>query len=143
MGRLLLMRAIVAADPDDVRSALADLGYLGKDQSYDPVALLEHLATAGEWLLMKGFRRIDPRYVRRTLELGYPPHSPWFSLLRRMTLPPPTLLLRRIELQTLFLLGELRAGGDWAAIAAEHWAEQPPSTPLGREDAAFFQRRSS
>jgi predicted unusual protein kinase regulating ubiquinone biosynthesis (AarF/ABC1/UbiB family) len=142
-GEREIMRAIVAVDPDAVRSALADLGYLGKGQSYDPVALLEHLATAGEWLLMEGFRRIDPGYVRRTLELGYPPHSPWFSLLRRMRLPPPTLLLRRMELQMLFLLGELRAGGDWAAIAAEHWAGQPPSTPLGREDAAFFQGPSS
>jgi predicted unusual protein kinase regulating ubiquinone biosynthesis (AarF/ABC1/UbiB family) len=142
-GEREVMRAVVAADPDAVHGALADLGYLGKDQSYEPVALLEHLATAGEWLLMEGFRRIDPGYVRRTVELGYPPHSPWFSVLRRMTMPPPTLLLRRMELQTLFFLGELRAGGDWAEIAAEHWAEQPPSTPLGREDAAFFERVSS
>jgi hypothetical protein len=36
-----------------------------------------------------------------------------------------------MELQMLSLLGELRAGGDWAAIAAEHWANQPPSTLLG------------
>ena len=42
----------------------------------------------------------------------------------------------------LSLLGDLRAGGDWAVIAAEHWADQPPSTPLGLEDAAFFERRS-
>jgi hypothetical protein len=42
----------------------------------------------------------------------------------------------------LSLLGELGAGGDWAAIAAEHWAGQPPLTSLGQEDAAFFQRRS-
>jgi hypothetical protein len=41
----------------------------------------------------------------------------------------------------LSLVGDLRAGGNWAAIAAEHWAGQPPSTDLGREDAAFFERR--
>ena len=43
----------------------------------------------------------------------------------------------------LSVLGDLRAGGDWAAIAAEYWADQPPSTPLGGEDAAFFERRGS
>ena len=64
-------------------------------------------------------------------------------MLRRLTLPPRTLLLRRMEVQMLSLLGDLRAGGDWAAIGAEHWAGQPPSTPLGREDAAFFERRGS
>ena len=137
------MRAIVDADPDAVHDALGRLGYLAKSESYDPAGLLEHLATAGEWFLAQGFRRIDPGYVRRTVELGYPPRSPWFSVMRRLTLPPPTLLLRRMEVQMLALLGELRAGGDWAAIAAEHWAEKPPSTSLGREDTAFFQLRSS
>ena len=40
----------------------------------------------------------------------------------------------------LSLLEELRAGGDWSDAAAEYWADQPPSTQLGREEAAFFQR---
>jgi ABC1 atypical kinase-like domain len=136
-----VMRAVIAADPDAVRGALEHLGYLANTQSYDSAALLEHLATAGEWFLAKGFRRIDPGYVRRTLELGYPPRSPWIAVLRRLTFPPRTLLLRRMEVQMLSLLGDLRAGSDWAAIAAECWADQPPSTPLGREDAAFFEQR--
>ena len=140
-GERDVMRAVVDADPDAVQRALAQLGYLGEGESYDPAALLGFLATAGEWFLADGFRKIDSGYVRRTLELGYPPHSPWFSVMQRLALPPPTLLLRRMEVQMLSLLGELRAGGNWAAIAAEHWAGQPPSTELGREDAAFFERR--
>ncbi len=140
-GERAVMRAVIDADPDAVQAALEHLGYLAKTRSYDPAALLEHLTTAGEWLLADGFRRIDLGYVRRTLEVGYPPRSPWTSVLRRLTFPPRTLLLRRMEVQMLSLLGALRAGGDWAAIAAEHWADQPRSTPLGREDAAFFERR--
>jgi predicted unusual protein kinase regulating ubiquinone biosynthesis (AarF/ABC1/UbiB family) len=140
-GERAVMRAVIDADPDAVHAALKRLGYLAKTQAYDPAALLEHLATAGEWLLAKGFRRIDPGYVRRTFELGYPPRSPWISVLRRLALPPRALLLRRMEVQMLSLLGALRAGGDWAVIAAEYWAEPPPSTPLGRQDAAFFERR--
>jgi predicted unusual protein kinase regulating ubiquinone biosynthesis (AarF/ABC1/UbiB family) len=142
-GERAVMRAVSDADPDALHVALEHLGYLAKTQSYDPAVLLEHLATAGDWFLTKGFRRIDPGYVRRTLELGYPPRSPWISVLRRMTFPPRTLLQRRMEVQTLSLLGNLRAGGDWAAIAAEYWADQPPSTQLGREDAAFFEQRGS
>jgi predicted unusual protein kinase regulating ubiquinone biosynthesis (AarF/ABC1/UbiB family) len=142
-GERDLMQAVIDADPHAVRHALAHLGYLAKTQSYDSAALLEWLATAGEWLLAEGSRRIDPAYVHRTFESGYPPRSPWFSMLRRLTFPPPTLLLRRMEIQLLSLLGELRASGDWARIAAEHWADQPPQTPLGREDAAFFHRHSN
>jgi len=141
-GERAAMRA-VTADPDAVHAALEHLGYFANTQSYDPAALLEHLATAGEWLLANGFRRINPGYVRRTLALAYPPRSPWMSVLRHLTLPARTLLLRRMEVQMLSLLGDLRAGSDWAMIAAEHWADQPPSTPLGREDAAFFERPGS
>jgi predicted unusual protein kinase regulating ubiquinone biosynthesis (AarF/ABC1/UbiB family) len=139
-GEQDVMRAVVDADPDAVHGALAHLGYLAQGQSYDPGALHEYLATAGEWLLAPGFRRIDRDYVRRTVGLAYPPRSPWFSVMRRLNLPPPTLLLRRMEVQIFSLLGELRAGGDWAAIAAEYWANQPPSTLLGGEDRAFFVR---
>jgi predicted unusual protein kinase regulating ubiquinone biosynthesis (AarF/ABC1/UbiB family) len=141
-GERDVMRAVIEADPDAVHGALSHLGYLAKAESYDPVALLEHLATAGDWLLAEGFRRIDPAYVRRTFESGYPPQSPWFSVMRRLKFAPSTLLLRRMEIQMLSLLGELRAGGDWARTAAEHWAGQSPLTPLGREDAAFFDRSS-
>jgi predicted unusual protein kinase regulating ubiquinone biosynthesis (AarF/ABC1/UbiB family) len=140
-GERDVMRAVIDADPPAVHHALAHLGYLATTQSYDPAALLEYLATAGEWLLAKGSRRIDPAYVHRTLESGYPPRSPWFSMLRRLAFPPPALLLRRMEIQMLSLLGELRAASDWAKIAAEHWADQPAQTQVGREDAAFFHRR--
>jgi hypothetical protein len=52
------------------------------------------------------------------------------------------LLLRRMEVQLVSLLGELRAGGDWAAITAEHHSNKPASTALGREDRAFIERRT-
>jgi predicted unusual protein kinase regulating ubiquinone biosynthesis (AarF/ABC1/UbiB family) len=142
-GERDVMRAVIDADPDAVYGALAHLGYLAETESYDPAALLEYLAAVGEWLLAGGVRRVDPAYVRRTLEFGYPPRSPWFSLLRRLTFPAPTLLLRRMEIQMLSLLGELGAAGDWATIAAEHWADLPPQTQLGREDAAFFRHRGN
>ena len=142
-GERDVMRAVIDADPPAVHRALARLGYLAKTQSYDPAALLEYLAAAGEWLLAEGARRIDPAYVHRTFESGYPPRSPWFSMLRRLTFPPPALLLRRMEIQMLSLLGELRAASDWASIATEYWADQPPQTPLGRQDAAFWHRHSN
>jgi predicted unusual protein kinase regulating ubiquinone biosynthesis (AarF/ABC1/UbiB family) len=142
-GERDVMQAVIDADPPAVHHALRHLGYLANTQSYDPAALLEYLAATGEWLLAEGSRRIDPAYVHRTFESGYPPRSPWFSMLRRLAFPPPALLLRRMEIQMLSLLGELRASSDWAKIAAEHWADQPPQTPLGREDAAFFHRHGN
>jgi len=111
-GERHVMRAVIDADPHAVHRALRHLGYLADTQSYDPAALLEYLTIAGDWLLAEGPRRIDPAYVRRTLESGYPPRSPWLSVLLRLTFPAPTLLLRRMEIQTLSLLNQLHTTGN-------------------------------
>lgn len=140
-GERGIMRAIAERDPQGVHDGLATLGYLAEPREFDPEALLEHLATAGEWLLSRGLRRLHPDDVDRIVEAGYPPRSPWFALMRRERIPPATLLLRRMEVQVLSVLGELRAGGDWGAIAAEHYGGEPACTALGREDRAFFDRR--
>ena len=139
-GERAVMGAIADGDARRVRDGMARLSYLPDPDAVDPDALLEHLATAGEWLLAPGFRRLAPEDVDRTVELGYPPRSPWFAQMRRLSVPAPTLLLRRMELQVLSVLGDLRAGADWGALAAEHHAGAPPSTVLGQEDQAFFAR---
>jgi len=141
-GERDVMRALTDEDPRRVHAGLSRLGYLREPQAFDRDALLEHLATAGEWLLAQGFRRVDPAYVTQILELGYPPRSPHFALMRRLRKPPPTLLLRRMEIQVLSLLGDFHAGADWGAITAEHHSGKPASTALGREDHAFHNRRA-
>jgi hypothetical protein len=141
-GERDIMRAIAAGDAKRVHARLSSLGYLPDPGSFDPAALLEYLATASEWTLTPGFRRLYPEYVDRILGLGYPPHSPWFPLMRLLSMPPPTLLLRRMEVQVLSLLGELHAGGDWSEIAAEQHSGEPASTTLGQQDLAFFERRA-
>jgi predicted unusual protein kinase regulating ubiquinone biosynthesis (AarF/ABC1/UbiB family) len=141
-GERQLVGAVAEHDPAALHDSMAGLGYLPEPEAFDPAALLRHLETAGEWFLASGFRRLGPEDVQRTLELGYPPRSPWFSQMRRQRMPPPTLLLRRMEAVLLTTLGELGAGADWGAIAAEHWAGDPPSTALGREDHAFFEQRA-
>ena len=140
-GEREILRALSEHAAQRVHDGLSSLGYLARPEAFDAAALEQHLATAGEWLLTAGVRRIDPGYVARTLELGYPPRSPYFPLMRQMAIPAPTLLLRRMELQVLALLGELRAAADWAAIAGEHHSGRPPSTGLGRDDLAFHERR--
>lgn len=141
-GERDVMRALADEDPPRVRDGLSSLGYLPEPGAFDGRELLEHLAAAGEWMLARGVRRIDPGYVTRIAELGYPPRSPYFALMRRLNMPARTLLLRRMELQLLALLGELHAAADWGAIAAEHHSGLPASTPLGRDDHAFHARRT-
>jgi predicted unusual protein kinase regulating ubiquinone biosynthesis (AarF/ABC1/UbiB family) len=141
-GERGVMRAIADGDAHGVHDGLSRLSYLPDPHAVDPDPLLEHLATAGGWLLAPGLRRLGPADVDRTVELGYPPRSPWFAQMRRLNVPAPTLLLRRMELQVLSVLGDLEAAANWGALAAEHHAAAPASTDLGREDHDFFARRA-
>jgi predicted unusual protein kinase regulating ubiquinone biosynthesis (AarF/ABC1/UbiB family) len=126
-GERDVMRALADGDAPAVHAGLERLGYLPDPTAVEPDALTDFLTTAGEWLLVPGFRRLDPEQVAELLERAYPPRSAFFGLIRRLALPPHTLLLRRLEVQLAALLGDLRAGADWGAIVAEHHAERPPA----------------
>src|SRR5689334_21556752 len=57
------------------------------------------------------------------------------------TLPPEAILIRRMHAFVAVVLGQLRAGANWGAIAAEYLHGEAPATPLGRAEGEFFAQR--
>jgi hypothetical protein len=53
-------------------------------------------------------------------------------------LPPDSIILQRITVGLLALLGRLRATANWHRITREIWLGDPPSTPMGEEEAAWL-----
>jgi hypothetical protein len=135
-------RAVIARDAEAVHRGMAELGYLPDPAAFDPERLLAQLVTGGEWHYTAGFRRLSPEYVRLTMERAGSPASEYFDELRRQDVPPQALLLRRMEGLLFSVLGELRAGADWSALALEYLADAPPSTELGRAEAAWRASRA-
>ena len=66
---------------------------------------------------------MSPAYVSELLDRGSSPRSAYFEQMRRETIPPQALLIRRMEGLVLSTLGELRAGADWHALASEYWSD--------------------
>ena len=54
------------------------------------------------------------------------------------TAPPDHLFGRRTEVMTLALIAALRARGTFPRIAREWFYGDPPATPLGEQEAAFY-----
>src|SRR4051794_1780934 len=136
-----VIRAMAGRDAQRLHDGLSSLGYL-PGGGFDPDALHALMEAAWGWMFAPGCNRLDPERAGEIMDLGYPPRSPHFGLMRRLRIPAQTLLLRRMELQLVSLLGELRAGAEWAAILAEDHSDEPPSAALGREDRAFHARRA-
>jgi predicted unusual protein kinase regulating ubiquinone biosynthesis (AarF/ABC1/UbiB family) len=137
-GERELAQAVAARDPAGVHRAMEHLGYLPDPGRFTGDGLMGQLLASGEWLFVPGFRRLDPGYVRQAIERGSTPRSEWFGQMRRQTVPAEALLIRRMEQVLFSVLGELRAGADWGALAAEHFAGAAPSTDLGRAEAAWL-----
>jgi predicted unusual protein kinase regulating ubiquinone biosynthesis (AarF/ABC1/UbiB family) len=137
-GERALAQAVARGDADATFRGLSTLGYLPEPDTFDPECLLGQIRSAGEWYLEPGFRRLTPGYVADLLDRSSSPRSPFFEEMRRETIPPQALLIRRMEGLVLSTLGELRAGADWSGLGSEYWSDEPPSTPLGEVDAAFW-----
>jgi predicted unusual protein kinase regulating ubiquinone biosynthesis (AarF/ABC1/UbiB family) len=137
-----LARAVIAEDAPGVHRLLATLGYLPDPDAFEPEQVFRQIADAGAWFFVPGFRRLDPEYVRVHMEATGSPRSPHFEAMRRQTVPPQALLLRRMEGLLFSVLGELRAGHDWGALAREYVADGEPSTPIGLQDRAFWAERT-
>jgi len=142
-GERALADAVFQRDAEGVRRTMAALGYIADPDEFNAQRLLEQLLGAAEWLFEPGFRRLSLQYVRELIERGGSPRSPYFEQMRRQSLPAASLLMRRMEGLLLSVLGDLRAGADWGAISREYVAGARPSTPLGEEEAAFWESRGA
>jgi hypothetical protein len=142
-GEQALARAVIAEDADQVHRWMAELGFLPDPSEFDPERILGQLQAAGEWYFTTGFRRLDPEFVRATMGSGSSPRSQYFDYMRKQTLPPQALLMRRMEGLLFAVLGELRAGADWGALALEYIAGEPPATPLGEVEQRYFAARAA
>ena len=134
----MLARAVLARDAAGVKASMTALGYLPEPDGFTGEELLAQLLVAAEWYFDPAFRRLDPEYVRVSLEQGSSPRSPFFSQMRRQTIPAQALLIRRMEGLLFAVFGELRAGAHWHGLAREYIAGAPASTELGEVEQAWL-----
>jgi predicted unusual protein kinase regulating ubiquinone biosynthesis (AarF/ABC1/UbiB family) len=133
-----LGRAIAEGDAVTVHALMSELGYLPDPDEFPPEDLLDQVMSGARWLFEPGFRRLDPEYAQELIEVSSSPRSPHYERMKRQTMPPASLLMRRQEGLIFITLADLRAGADWARIGAEYFADEPPSTELGIEEREFW-----
>jgi len=137
-GEQAVARAVVDQDAQRVHELLSQLGYLPRPELITPEQILEQLQVAGGWYFQPGLLRITPELVRDLVEISSSPASPYYAQLRQQSIPPVSLLIRRMEGMVLSTLGELRAEADWGSITREMLLGEEPVSQLGKEEKAFW-----
>ena len=142
----LEQRAVDAAvkdDPEALRTALHDLGFVNDPRKVDAERLMEHVKMVGGWYLQDGEVRISPKRVMKMIEVTSDPRSDFYDLIRRESLPADELMGRRMETGLLAVLAQLRATANWHRIMREWVYADPPSTVLGEAEWRYFERRGT
>ncbi|TMK75059.1 MAG: AarF/ABC1/UbiB kinase family protein [Actinobacteria bacterium] len=140
----LEQRAIDAAtrrDPEALREALHDLGFVKNPSKLDAERLMEHVMMVGGWYMEDREIELTPERVMKVIESTSDPRSPYYDLMRRESIPAEELMGRRMETGVLAVLAQLRAKRNWHQISREWIYADPPAGELGELEWAYFEER--
>lgn len=142
----LEIRAVDAAcrnDPEGLREALHELGFVKSPSKLDAERLMEHVKAVGGWYMDDREVEISPRRVMKAIESVSDPRSEYYDLMRRESVPAQELMGRRMETGVLAVLGQLRARRNWYRIMREWMYAEQPATELGRVEWEYFRTAGS
>src|SRR4051812_1655038 len=128
-------------DPERLRKALHDLGFVHRPDRVDAERLMEQVRAIGGWYMEDRDVTIVSKLVMNAIAAVPDPRSGCSDLWRRENSPANGLMGRRRETGVLAVLGQLRATRNWCRIGREWWFAEEPETELGREEWAYFEAR--
>ena len=136
------LRAVFDDDPERLRVALHDLGFLNHPRKVDAEMLMEHVKVVGGWYMDDRPVTVDSRLVMDSITAVSDPRSQFYRLMRRQNLPANELMGRRMESGVMAVLGQLEATRNWYRIGCEWWFGDQPATALGEQERAWATRAS-
>jgi predicted unusual protein kinase regulating ubiquinone biosynthesis (AarF/ABC1/UbiB family) len=136
---LACQRAVCEGDAAELHRLLGGSGFLPEPDRVDPEHLLAFVRSAIWWYTTADEPvALSPDIATRVMIESSDPRSSYFGEMRHQDMRPEHLFGRRMELLTLAVLSQLRAGANWHRIAREWMYGDPPVTDLGREEAEFY-----
>lgn len=139
-----LHQAVAAEDVAEVEDALRGAGILRERTELtreELQLLIEWFQVLREPMLHDEPSTYTRAFARRAIAASMNADSPYVATLRRLNMPAEYLLLNRITFGLNSLLARLEPTANWHRIVGELVAGEPPSTPLGEAEAAFFARQ--
>jgi predicted unusual protein kinase regulating ubiquinone biosynthesis (AarF/ABC1/UbiB family) len=135
--RAMITAMVVDEDPEAFRRAVVDAGLLAPDAPVGTDEVAEFFSQFYKLVSRPGPVTCSPEYSSALVRQTFNRQSP---VTRYTTVPASFVLIQRINLGLFALLGRLRATADWRRITEEiwPWVDGPPTTPLGRAEAAWL-----
>jgi hypothetical protein len=86
---------------------------------------------------------VDSTYASELVRRTFDASSPYGPIMKAANVPPPFVIIQRINLGLFAVLAQLGAVANWRRIAEElwPWVAGPPSTPMGEQEAEWLASR--
>jgi predicted unusual protein kinase regulating ubiquinone biosynthesis (AarF/ABC1/UbiB family) len=86
---------------------------------------------------------ITPEWSSATVQRFFDANGPYGPIMKAANLPASFVIIQRINLGLMAILGDLRATANFRRIAEElwPWVDGPPTTELGKAEAAWIAQR--
>jgi predicted unusual protein kinase regulating ubiquinone biosynthesis (AarF/ABC1/UbiB family) len=132
-----LVLSHMTGDRAQFRERAVGLGFLGADSPVDTALLYDYFAYFYDPILEDRDYRFTRDYTRQSLKLVFAPDGRFAGIEKRLNMPRDFVFVNRIQWGVYSILGELEAEANWHRIERELLLDEPPSTELGRLDAAY------
>jgi predicted unusual protein kinase regulating ubiquinone biosynthesis (AarF/ABC1/UbiB family) len=139
----VVARGVREADEATVVAGMRELGYLpGEPSEWDGELLLDYMRSVSWWLYAEEPLRLAPEDLWRSSDLLRDEDTrSQIAQLRRMTLPPEALLLRRMEGLLFQTAATLRACAPWGRLLRELIEGGEPVGELGAQHAEWLRAK--
>jgi predicted unusual protein kinase regulating ubiquinone biosynthesis (AarF/ABC1/UbiB family) len=135
---LACQRAVTEDDADTLKELLGASGFLPHPEKVDAPAIMSYVRDSIWWYTVDEHVQLTPEIATRVVIESSDMRSSHFRDMRHQDIHPDHLFGRRMEMLTLAVLSQLRAGGNWHRIAREWMYGDEPVTELGRQEADFY-----
>lgn len=142
VGRAMIDAMVIDPDPTAFRVAVERAGFLRPDAPVSDELVVEYFGHFYEHVAASGPMTFGGEFASETVRRFFDATGPYRDVMRHTNVPPDFVVVQRINLGLFAVLARLRATADWRRIAEElwPWVAAPPSTRLGREEAAWRAR---
>jgi predicted unusual protein kinase regulating ubiquinone biosynthesis (AarF/ABC1/UbiB family) len=136
----IIARGVREGEQATVIARMRQLGYLpGEPSEWDARLLVDYMRRVSWWLHAEESLRLEPEDLWHSTEwLREQDAHSHVAQLRRMTLPPEALLLRRMEGLLFQTAATLRASAPWGRLMRELIEGAEPVGELGAQHASWL-----
>ncbi|MEG8179263.1 AarF/ABC1/UbiB kinase family protein [Nocardia terpenica] len=133
----------VQKDLPRYRRVIEEAGMLPPGMPFDDAQIWRYFGHFYEFIYDDKEVTITPEWSAQTVKQFFSPTGDLAEIAKVSNLPPAFVIIQRINLGLMSILGALEARGNFRRIAEEMWpwVDGPPSTDLGRAEAAWLASR--